>query len=73
MASKEEEPKVFWKSSVPDPDSIDLDDLLNNKTAIALDEEDVKVSTPIKGSSDKKGPKPSPMKHSLEVNAEMSK
>lgn len=30
--------KVFWKSSTRDPDNIDLDELLNDNTEVALEE-----------------------------------
>ena len=39
MTTNEEEPKVFWKSSVPDPDNIDLNELLNDRTEINLEDE----------------------------------
>ena len=80
MSTKEtndEEPKVFWKSSVPDPDNIDLSELLNDRTDVNLDDVSKhKTSTPTKsstGDSAQKPPKASPMKQSLEVNADMSK
>jgi len=78
MTTTEEEPKVFWKSSVPDPDNIDLNELLNDRTEINLDDENKLNSQKITPTKSKEGsarklPKPSPMKQSLEVNADMSK
>ena len=77
----QEQPKknlFFWKSSVPDPDDIDLDDLLNDRNDVNLDDDDEPSpqKTPTKSSTDgsaQKLPKASPAKQSLEVNADMSK
>jgi hypothetical protein len=78
MSTEDEQPKVFWKSSVPDPDNIDLDELLNDRTDVNLDDqskESPQKSTPSNSETNSpfKAPKPSPMKQSLEVNADMSK
>tara|TARA_B110000285_G_C14498550_1_gene327116 strand:+ start:112 stop:375 length:264 start_codon:yes stop_codon:yes gene_type:complete len=83
MSTENDQPKVFWKSSVPDPDNIDLDDLLNDRTEVNLDTEhrDNNLhnnqddnTTPTKAKNNHKSfPKPSPLKQSLEVNSDMSK
>lgn len=59
MSTENDQPKVFWKSSVPDPDNIDLDDLLNDRIEVNLDNNQDDNTTPIKTNKNSI-PKPSP-------------
>ena len=72
MSTENDQPKVFWKSSVPDPDNIDLDDLLNDRIEVNLDNNQDDNTTPTKTNKNS-FPKPSPLKQSLEANSDMSK